>query len=138
MTYQEKICSLPTVEDKITFEMENAGFRGISEMTSWDYTNESFIEVKYEDLIEDTDLTMFHRIFSFLGVEGHAIPAALQIAWDNSLFSGKLQNSVHIRSGKSKQWEKHFTPEHKSRFVELFGDALIHLGYEDNNDWASG
>lgn len=136
MTYQEKICSLPTFEEKLTFEMENSAFQTISDMTSWDYTNENFIEIQYEDLIQDTDLMLFHRIFTYLGIDGRAIPEALKIAWENSLFSGNLKNSVHIRSGRSKQWEEHFTPRLRRHFVELYDDALIVLGYEENNDWA--
>ncbi len=136
MTYQEKICSLPTLEDKLHFEMENSGANGIREMLSWDYNNESFIEIQYEDLIEDRDLTLFHKIFTFLSFSGRTIPIALKHAYENSLFSGSLQKSVHIRSGKARQWEKHFQPDHKQKFVELFGDALIQLGYEKNNDWA--
>jgi Sulfotransferase domain len=137
MTYQEKLRSFPSLSEQIMFEMENSAHRDILDMIKWDYTNEHFIDVKFEDLMADNDLILFHEIFSFLGIKGHAIPTALSIAWRNSLFSGKVKYSAHIRSGKPREWAEYFTNDHKARFVELFGDALIHLGYEDNNDWAS-
>ena len=135
ITYQEKINSYESFDDQLFFEMENAGARGIEEMVSWDYNNSSMFEAKYEDLIIDEELKLFHNIFTFLGFPGFCIPKILEIAHNNSLFSGQLKNSVHIRSGKSKQWEKYFTANHKQRFIDLFGDALIKLGYESDDDW---
>jgi len=137
LTYQEKINSYESLDDKIIFEMENSGLRGIQEMLDWNYKNPAFFEVKYEDLISDENLIIFHDIFTFLGFPGEAIPQILRIAYDNSLFSGNLRKSVHVRSGRTRQWEKYFKPIHKDRFLGLFGDALIRLGYESNDDWAS-
>ena len=117
--------------------MENSGKRGIQEMLDWNYKNPAFFEVKYEDLIADENLIIFHNIITFLGFPGEATPQVLRIAYDKSLFSGNLKKSVHIRSGRTRQWEKHFKPVHKDRFLELFGDALIRLGYESNDDWAN-
>lgn len=136
LSYQEKINSFSSIEDRIFFEMEHSGKRGIREMLAWDYNNPNFIEIKYEDLIADENLLLFHTIFSFLGFPGEKIPKILKISYDNSLFSGKLNTSVHLRSGQTRQWEKYFTAAHKRRFVDLFDDALIKLGYETDNAWA--
>ena len=46
-----------------------------------------------------------------------------------------IRKSVHVRSGTSNQWKKHLNPELRKRFVELYGDVLIKLGYEENHDW---
>ena len=136
MSYQEKINSYEHPDDQILFEMENSGARGIREMINWNYNNPNFLEVKYEDLITDEELFLFHKIFSFLKIPGSHIPRSLEIAYRKSIFSGRIKNSGHIRSGKTKQWEHHFTKRNKQRFVELFGDALIYLGYENSNQWA--
>jgi len=85
----------------------------------------------------DVDLLLFHRIFTFLGIPGEVIPRALQTAYDNSLFSGKVF-SQHIRSGKNQQWRDYFKPIHQERFHDLFGDALIKLGYEEDDNWTCG
>ena len=138
LSYQQKINSLATLEEQISFEMENAGRRTLEDMLAWNYNQPEFFEVKYEELIDDRDLLKFHQMFSFLGFPGKTIPAVLAVAYQNSLFSGQLSNSLHIRSGKKGQWKEYFSREHRAQFGELFGDALIELGYEDNNDWLAG
>ena len=134
-TYQEKINSYSNLEDQILFEMENSGFRNINKILNWDYSNPLFYEIKYEELIKDSKLILFNNIFDFLGFPADIKPTLLEISYNKSMFSGKLKQSKHIRSGKSKQWENHFNSIHKNRFNNLFGDALIRLGYESNNDW---
>lgn len=135
LTYQQKINSYKNIDDQILFEMENAGRSTICDMMNWDYTRSSFYEVKYEDLIEDLDLILFHKMFSFLGFPGLMIPRLLTVAYNRSLFSGRQEKSVHIRSGKTNQWKGYFKPSHKDRFLELFGDGLQRLGYEKDNNW---
>ena len=136
LTYQEKINSYDSLDEKILFEMENSSAYTIKLIDNWNYSNPAFIEIKYEDLIVDVDLFLFHKIFTFLGFSGEVIPELLRIAYDNSIFSGNLRKSVHVRSAQQKQWEKYFTPQHKAKFLELYGGVLIKLGYEENNDWA--
>jgi len=134
-TYQQKINSYGNIDDKILFEMENSGRETICDMLNWNYTRSSFYEMKYEDLIKDTDLMLFHKLFCFLGFPGSVIPSLLAISYNNSLFSGQHRKSVHIRSGETNQWKNYFKPSHKDRFLELFGDALIRLGYEKDDNW---
>jgi len=133
-TYQQKIASLPSVDDQLMFEMEHHG-DAIRDMVAWSYTNPNFLEVRYEDLRVDTGLTLFRQIFAFLGFPAEVIPRLLQIAYAGSLFSGNIRNSVHVRSGDAGQWRRYFKPAHRVRFLELFGDALIRLGYEQDDDW---
>ena len=135
MSYQEKINSIEGLDEKILFEMDNASNVTINEMINWNYSNPDFIEIKYEDLIEDSDLKLFHEIFTFLGFPGKAIPGLLNIAFNKSLFSGQVSRKGHIRSGKSRQWEKHFKPVHLEKFRDNFGDVLIKLGYEEDDEW---
>jgi sulfotransferase 6B1 len=40
--------------------------------------------------------------------------------------------SPTFRSGKTGEWKKHFTDEHKKIFKEVAGDLLL-LGYEKDN-----
>lgn len=134
LTYQEKISSYSTLSDQILFEMENAAFRGIKDISSWDYQNSNFMEVKYENLIKDEDLKIFREIFDFLGFSNSEMKRLLEIAYNNSLFSNKLTKTKHIRSGKTQQWKTVFNEQHRTRFVELFGDVLVQLGYEEDNE----
>jgi hypothetical protein len=134
-TYQQTLCALPSLEEKINFEMTHSSGSNIRAMLEWSYDQPAFFEARYEDLIGDVDLLRFHEIFTFLGVAGWAIPSALRLAWQGSLFSGEVDRSPHIRSGAVGQWKEHFSPTNRRRFVDHFGDAAVRLGYEDDDDW---
>jgi hypothetical protein len=58
----------------------------------------------------------------------------VQIAFDGSLFSNGM-TSGHVRSGQPRQWPSYFTKSLHRQFLEHFGDALIRLGYEQNDQW---
>ncbi len=136
MSYQEKLRSLDSLHDKLVFEMNGRGKKTIHQMTAWNYRNENFYEVKYEDLVVDHDLALFSRIFLFLGLSGAILPICLDVAWSRSIFSGALRkHGVHIRSGRPQQWRSVFTKRLARQFHELFGDALIRLGYETDQSW---
>ncbi len=45
------------------------------------------------------------------------------------------EKSPTFRSGRTGEWRKYFTPEHKQIFKEVAGDLLIQLGYEKDKDW---
>lgn len=134
-SYQYALNRCVTLEDKILFEMEYAGRHTVGEMLAWDYRNPRVFEAKYEDLIVDAELRCFRKIFAFLGFSFSQMERLLDIAYANSLFSGQISDPEHIRSGRPQQWEIYFNENHKKRFRELFGDALIRLGYEKNQSW---
>jgi len=134
-TYKDTICQLENLDEQLLFEMENHGTWTISQICSWNYKNPSFFEVKYEELIEDSTLLIFRDIFLFLGFPRSSLPNLLSIAYQNSIFSLNYQNSQHIRSGKPNDWKQYFKPRHKEKFLELFGNVLIDLGYEKDNSW---
>lgn len=130
MTYQEKICSYSSFDERMLFEMENSSFRNIVEMVEFEERGDDrFVTVKYREMIEDRALTRFEEMFQFLGFRGPAMGWCLVSAYRNSLFSGAV-DSDHVRSGKPAQWPAYFKPVHERRFEELFGDALIRLGYQ--------
>jgi len=135
LTYQERLGRCKNLDEQIHFEMEHSSIDTIKDMIRWNYTLDSFFEVKYENLIIDIDLTLFHRIFIFLGFPASVLPRLRKIAYDNSLSAVQLKKGNHIRSGEPGQWRKYFKESHRNRFLELFGDALILLGYEKDNSW---
>jgi hypothetical protein len=137
LSYQEKLNSYRSLSDQILFEMEFGSYGCIQQILAWNYNDPAFYEVKYEDLIADEQLLLFHDLFVFLEFPGKIIPRTLKIALDNSIFAGTTKTNPHIRSGKARQWEQHFSPENKARFLELFGDALQRLGYENSGAWAT-
>ncbi len=80
--------------------MENTAAITINDIREWDYNNSNFLEIKYENLIEDNNLALFYQIFAFLGFPEKLIPSLLEIAHKNSIFSGQVKKSIHVRSGK--------------------------------------
>ena len=135
LTYQEKINQYDA-HDRLLFEMEHSGFRTISEIVAWDYDDSRFYNAMYEDLIEDVDLVEFRKILGFLGLSGRPLRVAEEAVRRHSLFATpKTGRRSHIRSGAARQWEKEFTREHGTRFLELFGDVLVKLKYEPDNSW---
>jgi hypothetical protein len=135
-SYQTSLARLPSLEDKLLFEMMHSSGATIRDMLAWNYANPNFYEAKYEDLIADVALRRFQDIFAFLRFPEDQMDELLQIAFANSLFSGQVTAPPgHIRSGQPGQWRMFFTKTIHRRFLELFGDVLIRLGYERNDQW---
>ena len=138
--YRESIAALETDHDKLVFEMEHTGMKSITDMVNWNYKDPDVFEVRYEDLIDDSDFKIFRPMMHFLGFEGDDLEAALKIVHDHSLFGNAKPQSegkdpAHVRSGEKRQWPKTFTPELKAVFKKIHPDVLQKLGYEKNADW---
>lgn len=136
-TYQQAINRQESIADKIRFEMEHASGQVIRDMLNWNYSDPDIIECRYEDLIIDVELREFRRIFIHLGFPSEAMDEICEIAWKHSLFSGEVTDTQHIRSGQPGQWAGIFDRSLRYRFLELFGDALVRLGYEPNDAWCN-
>jgi sulfotransferase 6B1 len=93
----------------------------------------SVMKIHFEDLINDRAATL-DRIVD------HLI-ARVPLAAPRQLILEALESSINpsrsptFRSGKTGEWKKHFTQEHKKIFKDEAADLLIRLGYEKNNDW---
>ncbi len=139
MSYQKYLNGLDQEEGILT-EMKTISGTTIKDMLDWDYTNSSFIEIKYEKLIND-ELSTFYKIFKHYGFSEQAINTSLKIAEKFSFRNmtnreiGEIKIKSHMRSGRPGEWMDFFSDKHKKYFKNLFGDALIKLGYEANNDW---
>jgi hypothetical protein len=136
-TYREAISALPDDQAKLVFEMEHTAAKTIRDMLAWNYQDKDCLEIRYEDIINDSEFRVFRPMMQFLGFEGAELDRALEIVQANSLFGGakKETSDVHVRSGESRQWRKTFTPELKAEFKRLHPDALQRLGYEKTADW---
>ncbi len=91
------------------------------------------LTIHFEDLIHARAATLT-RIMEHLLVR-----APLQTS--RQLILNSLETSINptksptFRSGKTGEWKKYFTDEHKKIFKDAAGDLLIKLGYEKDNDW---
>ena len=93
------------------------------------------MKIHFEDLIHDRPGTL-NRI------SDHLLARALPLKGKpRQLILEALESSINpkrsptFRSGKTGEWKKYFTEEHKKIFKEAAGDLLIRLGYEKDNHW---
>jgi hypothetical protein len=93
----------------------------------------SVMKIHFEDLINDRAATLNRILDHFLARVPLHIPRRLILdALESSINPNR---SPTFRSGKTGEWKKHFTEEHKRVFENVAGDLLIKLGYETNLDW---
>jgi hypothetical protein len=91
------------------------------------------LSIHFEDLIHDRAATLT-RIMDHLLARA-PLPARRQLILDSLESSINPRRSPTSRSGKTGEWMKHFTSEHKDLFKEIAGDLLVRLGYEKSNNW---
>ena len=89
--------------------------------------------IHFEDLI-------FDRTAALTRIMGHFL-ARIPLPTNRQLILNSLETSINptksptFRSGKTGEWRKYFTDEHKKIFRDVAGDLLMRLGYEKDNDW---
>ena len=97
------------------------------------------LTLHFEDLINDRAATLARIMDHFLA------RAPIQIlspkGAPRQLILASLESSINpgrsptFRSGKTGEWKKYFTQEHKKTFKDVAGGLLVKLGYEKDNDW---
>lgn len=92
------------------------------------------MKIHFEDLVNDRQATLERILEHFLQRSG-PLRAPRSLILEALEASINPQKSPTFRSGKTGEWKKHFTPEHKKLFKEVAGDLLIQLGYETGRDW---
>jgi hypothetical protein len=91
------------------------------------------LTIHFEDLIHDRAATLT-RIMDHLLTRA-PLPAPRQLILDSLEASINPKKSPTFRSGKTGEWKKHFTDEHKKIFKHVAGNLLVRLGYEKDNNW---
>lgn len=91
------------------------------------------LTVHFEDLIRDRIVALSHIMEHLL--TRTLLPASRELILDSLESSINPQRSPTFRSGKTGEWKKHFTEEHKKLFKDVAGDLVIRLGYEKDNAW---
>lgn len=125
-TYQQILNAMESDEERLLFELHNAGAKTIREMLAWQ-ERENFRTVRYEDLMSG-GMACWRAVFAHLGVRGRALKFGLNAAWENSLF-GAARPDPHIRKGTTGQWREAMPPRVVAEMESLFPDALHRLGY---------
>ena len=91
------------------------------------------LAIHFEDLINDRTATLT-RIMNHLltRVPIQTPPESILDSLESSINPTK---SPTFRSGKTGEWKKYFTDDHKRIFKETAGALLIRLGYENDDRW---
>ncbi len=141
-TYQEHLNSLPTLVDQLLFEMDNKHHETVVEMLMWPYGHPGAVDLRFEDLIDDTDCSLFRGALRQMNVAGWDIDGVANYYWTHSLFGGAAKEedrahnvAKHVKSGKAEQWKSKFPREVAEIYVQKYGPALRTLGYAENDDW---
>jgi hypothetical protein len=91
------------------------------------------LALHFEDLIENRAATLTRILDRFRAhVSISTPPNRILEALEDSINPSK---SPTFRSGKTGEWKKHFTDEHKKIFKDVAGELLIKLGYEKDGNW---
>ncbi len=142
--YKEQLQHLPDLASKLLFEMENKHDETVREMLNWRYGQPNCVELRYEDLIEDTDCSLFRSALEQMNIEGLDIDRAVKSYWDESLFGGKADvekrphiQKLHVNSGAKAQWETKFPRAVAEVYASRYGAALKALGYDKDDAWVS-
>jgi hypothetical protein len=128
LTYQQKNRSFSTLKEKILFELDNSHHRLVRQMASFNAQG-VFCDVKYEHLIDDTSLTAWRKVLSYLGFEENELEPALEAVAGKSLFAGGQHHDFHVTSGAKEQWRDVFDADLLEQYTNRFGAELVRLGY---------
>ena len=91
------------------------------------------LTIHFEDLIHNREATLTSIMDHLLSRV--SLPVTRQLILDSLETSINPKKSPTFRSGKTGEWKKHFTDEHKQIFKEVAGDLLVKLGYEKDGNW---
>jgi len=145
LNYQDHLNALPDDIARLMFEMEHKHDVTLREMLDWPWGTANAAELRYEDLIGDTDCALFRATLDGFAIDGLDIDKVVDIYWQNSLFGG-LANADnredivarHVASGgAAAQWPDKLPREVAEVYAERYGGALAQLGYADDATWVS-
>ena len=92
------------------------------------------LKLHFEDFIHDRRATL-GKVYDHFSTRVPNLPIDHETALDILETSINPQKSPTFRSGRTGEWKKYFTEEHKRIFKDVAGDLLIRLGYEKDQNW---
>ncbi|SDZ42651.1 Sulfotransferase domain-containing protein [Jannaschia faecimaris] len=138
-TYQQHLNALPDETARLIFEMDEKHAETLEAMLTWDYERPNTIEVRYEDLMTDTEGRAFREHLRNLGLPEPEVDLGVQLFWENALFGG-LSDPVarpgrikaHVTGTATRDWRSSLPREVARIYADRYGAALVRLGYESH------
>lgn len=112
----------------------------LEQLGGWDPgSNNNILNVQYEELLADTTRT-YQQVFSFLGQnftedEVNALVEKHSFERVTGRKPGTEDTNHHFRKGIAGDWKNYFTGNIRNLFKERYGEDLIRLGYEQDQNW---
>lgn len=91
------------------------------------------MKIHFEDLVTNRPRTLESILDRFL--QRAPLPASRSVILQALEGAIDPERSPTFRSGRTGEWKRYFTAEHRELFKSIAGDLLQRLGYESNNDW---
>ena len=139
-SYQEELKRVDA-EQGLLLEIEAMAAIQLKEMLEWDYADDRFLELRYEDMVAD-EAAIFAEVFRHYGLNEGATEVAMK-AVERASFKkvtgrevGEVGSRSHLRSGRPGEWREHFEDSHVERLKNVAPGALVKLGYEESDDWS--
>ncbi len=91
------------------------------------------LKLRFEELVDERRATLERILDHFL--QRVPLTAPRQRILNGLESSINPKRSPTFRSGKTGEWRKYFSPEHKTLFKSVSGEMLVKLGYERDSNW---
>ncbi len=129
MTYQERIASYETLDDRVLFEIDHSSAATVQEIRS--LLEMPDIEIfKYEAFMQQP--STFQTLFDFCGFHAD-FRQLFELAVSEHSFFGeaKAETSDHASDGSVAQWREKLRPATLNAIEQTFGDVIARLGYPE-------
>ena len=141
-TYREHLAALPDDSARLLFEMGEKHAETVAAMTAWT-PRRNTIEVRYEDLMADTEGRAFREHLRNLGLLEAEVAIGGEIFLEHALFGGmadparrRPRVAAHVTDGGPGRWRRELPLAVARDYARRFGPALVALGYETHpSDW---
>lgn len=128
-TYREQLLQLPTIEDRVIFEMNAYSYGVISDMSNFPF-DKRFNVVNIESISFDSSMFLLKQAFYHLGFRGRILERCLELAKENSIWNDNERSARgHATTGMSESWRNMFQGRVLEEYRELFGSVEESLGF---------
>lgn len=130
-TYREYLSGLPSIEEKLMFEMKSF-YRGVINGMLNFPSDRRFFWIQLETISKDETMSELRNAFIHLGYKGDEIEECLDISKKHCIWNVGLTKFMnHATTGVSDDWQKYFKGRLLEEYHRLFGRAEKALGYRD-------
>ncbi|WP_116084266.1 glycosyltransferase family 2 protein [Tropicimonas sp. IMCC34011] len=141
-TYRDHLSALPDNEARLLFEMEGRHAETVKEMLAWPSGHPGAVQLRYEDILADTDGTLLRGALETCGVAGLDIDRAVeQIRAHGPLGEAipspgrEAEQAEQERRDAAANWQSDLPRPVAVSYAARWGDALKRLGYADDDTW---